>query len=105
MDTITLRPEPVVTLREHGSGAVVRCRLPETMAGHLAGLPGETVRVFGLVRYAPSGQVSRVDEVSRIERLEPPIYRLTELSGAIPDFTGGVDPAEYIQSLRDVTDA
>ena len=89
-------------LREHGTGAYVKCRLDadewfyELRDGALW---GKRVLVEGRVSYGKEGMpLSIVDVTSVVERESGP--RISEYRGSVPDLTGGLSTEEFIAQVR-----
>ena len=89
-------------LREHGTGAYVKCRLDadewfdELRDGALW---GKRVLVEGRVAYDEEGTpLSIVDVTSVIERESGP--RIRDFRGSVPDLTGGLSTEEFVARVR-----
>jgi hypothetical protein len=62
------------------------------------------VVVEGLIRYDRNGQPNSITEVKSIWPRPEPKKAIEDLIGSHPDFTGGVDAAEYVRQLREGDD-
>ena len=89
-------------LREHGTGAYVKCRLDaDEWFGELRdrALWGKRVLVEGRVAYDEEGTpLSIVDVTSVTERESGP--QISEYRGSVPDLTGGLSTEEFIAQVR-----
>lgn len=100
LDAINLHGQPRFTLFEHGTDYPVRCALPRPMLRQVKDLLGLPVRVHGFIYYRATGSPSSISEVSLIEPLQPPLRRLTEYVGSIPNITHGLPSGEFVRRLR-----
>ncbi|MGI8858342.1 MAG: hypothetical protein ACR2JW_21580 [Thermomicrobiales bacterium] len=80
----------------------VDCSFPDTMLGEVVTTLGKRAIVYGLMRTDARGEpISiRVDRIQRL-RSSDELPSVSDLRGIDPDFTGGVDAAEYIRTMRD----
>lgn len=80
----------------------VDCSFPDTMLGEVVAILGKRAIVYGLRRTNARGEPLsiRVDRIQRL-RSSDELPSAAELRGIDPDFTGGMDAAEYIRMMRD----
>jgi hypothetical protein len=60
---------------------------------------GRTIGVYGKLSYAAGGRLSRVEVIDKREITAAPPIDLDSILD--PDFTGGMDPHEYLRQLHD----
>jgi len=82
----------------------VRCSFPDTLFDEVVAALGHRAIVYGMVRTDAQGEPISV-RVERIERLRSrgELPSAADLRGIDPDFTGGMDPAEYVRMMRDAS--
>lgn len=96
--------KPAVTLRERKSGQEISCELSPELAKELGPhsfhevWQHKRVTMRGLIKYGLRGNVRRLIATSA-SIITPRDVSIEEISD--PDFTGGLDSAEYLKRLRD----
>lgn len=86
------------------TGRGVQCSFPDAMFNEVKAVLGHRAIVHGTVRTDRQGQPISV-RVERIERMHTrdELPAVSDLRGIDPDFTGGMDAAEYIRMMRDAS--
>jgi hypothetical protein len=105
LDLISVRTRPLFVIEEHGSGVRVPCRFPDHMTKQVTEALGSRVVVEGLIRYNADGVPTSMRDITDMFVRPKPLRSLEDLVGSAPDFTGGVDPVEYVRAMRDPDDA
>jgi hypothetical protein len=102
LDSISLRRRPHAGLWTTRGARRVRVELPddELVAAARVAL-GALVVVRGVLRRDDAGRVlsvwaSHVEVLSPLDEAAP----LTDMVGAIPGMTGGLDPVAYVEAVR-----
>jgi hypothetical protein len=105
LDLISVRSRLLFVIEEHVTGVRVPCRFPDHMTEEIKAALGARVVVEGLIRYNADGVPTSMSNVTDLFVRPKPLKTLEELVGSAPDFTGGIDPVEYIRTMRDQDDA
>ncbi len=105
LEMISVRGRPLFVIAEHGTGVRVPCRIPDGTLEQFLNAIGKRVVVEGVIRYnaedVPTSMTGMTDFFVRPR----PLQTLEELVGSVPDFTGGIDPVEYVRAMREPDDA
>ena len=102
LETIAVHRDTEIRVWDENTNRPVRCRYPIDLEDTVKALLRARVLVSGLVTFNPASQPVRV-EVSSIERYsdETELPTIEQMSGLLPDATGGRTLAEYLEHLRD----
>jgi hypothetical protein len=104
LDLVSVRGGPNFGLEEHGTGRKIRCTVAPAALAQAKDALGKRVVVEGVVRFTRDGRAIAVSNVTKIWQ-RPDDTPIDRLIGSLPNFTGGVEPGEYIRRLRgDVDD-
>lgn len=104
LEGINVHDRYLFTVYDSVSGRGIRCSFSDELLDEVVAALRHRVTVHGMVRTDAQGEPISV-RVERIERmrLRTELPAITELRGIDPDFSGGVDGAEYIRIMRDAT--
>jgi len=104
IEAINIHNRSQFSVYDFVTGRGVQCSFPDTLLDEVKAILGHRAIVHGTVRTDAQGQPVSV-RVERIERMrsreELPV--ISDLRGIDPDFTGGIDAAEYIRMIRDAS--
>jgi hypothetical protein len=100
LDLISIHRRRVFAVWEPLEQRRVECHFPEDMLEQVRGALGKRVLVVGEVRYTASGDpVSVQVESIRVFPEEGALPPTRELAGLDPEFTGGMDSAQYVRGM------
>lgn len=101
LDLISVRTGVRFSVREHGTGHVVRCTIREDMLDKAKDALGKRVVVEGTVRYRQDGVPSWITDISDIWIRPQELRPIEELAGTLPDLSKGLPAGEFIRRLRE----
>lgn len=84
LDLISVRRHPQFVIYQHGTGHRVRCTLTDELISHVKDALGQRVVVEGMVRYRADGRPTSISDITSLQVVPPPHYRVEELRGAVP---------------------
>lgn len=87
------------SIRPHAGGRVVHIGFPSVLAESMAAGLLQFVEVEGMVRQNDEGRTYYV-AAEVVRAIEQPTMSWRELRGFIPDLTGDMSTAEYLESIR-----
>jgi len=80
----------------------VECAFPEQMLDDVVAAINRRAVVYGLIRTNARGEpISIRVESIQLLRSDSELPSIADLQGIDPDFTGGIDAAEYVRLMRD----
>ena len=101
LDTISVHQRPLAGLWHERSGERVQVIFDQAQTDQVTAALGKRVEVAGRITRTLDDRL--VDIRMRSVEVLPDIGegpRLTDLAGLDPDFTGGIDPEEYLREIR-----
>lgn len=103
LDAINLHGRPSFTIWDRVSGSPVRCAFPKETAWveSVKELLQHRVLVAGQVNYFSNGVPRSVTRLRELRDMTPDLSLPQARFGSIPDLTGGKEPADYLESLRE----
>lgn len=103
LDAINLHGAPTFTIWERLSGNPVRCTFPKDpeWVSRVKDLLQTRALVIGQVNYFSNGVPRSITRIRELRDLTPDPSLPRAGFGAIPDLTGGEEPADYIRSMRE----
>ncbi|KNX37134.1 hypothetical protein VV01_08230 [Luteipulveratus halotolerans] len=87
------------SIRPHAGGRVVHIGFPSALAESMAAGLLQFVEVDGMVRQNDEGRTYYV-AADTVKVIEQPTMSWRELRGFMPDLTGDMSTAEYLESIR-----
>jgi hypothetical protein len=81
---------------EHVSGKPVRCDFADTLKGVVLAAFDQRVRAHGLIKRDAAGRPRHI-QLESLEVLPPAPKESVSIAGLAPDFTGGLDSAEWLE--------
>jgi len=103
LDAINLHGRPSFTIWDRVSGSPVRCAFPKETAWveSVKELLQHRVLVAGQVNYFSNGVPRSVTRLRELRDMTPDLSLPQARFGSIPDLTGGKEPGDYLESLRE----
>ncbi len=92
------------SIHEYTNERRVECSFDGDLLGEIVAALGKRAIVYGVVRTDAHGEPVSV-RVERVEQMRSrdDLPSIADLRGIDPDFTGGMDAAEYVRMMRDAS--
>jgi len=104
LDLVSVRGSLHFSVEDHISGRRISCTIGRSLLQRAKDCLENRVVVEGLLHYDKHGQPTSITDVTSIWPRPDPKRTIEELVGSQPDFTGGVDAADYVRQLREGDD-